>query len=79
MELFEQRYAQDLKRENAIVLAMEAIYKVSDDKTGVKHIKIAIIEKETGRLRRLSEAELEKYAEKVKPQGSSAETSKSKS
>jgi len=79
MELFEQRYAQDLKLENAIVLAMEAIYQVSDEKTGVKHIKIAIIEKETGRLRRLSEAELEKYAEKVKPQGSGAETSKSKS
>ena len=79
MELFEQRYDHDLKLDNAIVLAMEAIYQVSEDKTGVKHIKMAIIEKDTGRLRRLSEAELEKYAEKVKPPRSDSDTSKSKS
>jgi proteasome alpha subunit len=78
MELFEERYDHDLKLDNAIILALEAIYQVSEDKVGVKHIKMAIIEKETGRLRRLSEEELEKHAAKVKVKGPDPDTSKTK-
>ena len=68
MELFEQRYDPEVKIDDAIVLAMESIYMVSDEKTGVKHIKLLVIDHDTRTLRRLSEKELLDHAKRIKPQ-----------
>ena len=53
--------------DDACVLAIEAIYLVSEDKTGTKHIKMAVIDTDTKKMRRLTEKEIDKYAEKAKP------------
>jgi proteasome alpha subunit len=67
-EFFEQRYDSNLGLEDAIVLAIESIYLVSEDKTGTQHIKAAVIDTATKRMRRLSREELDRSATKaVKP------------
>ena len=73
MELFEQRYDSEVKIDDAIVLAMESIYMVSDEKTGIKHIKLLVIDNDTRTLRRLSEKDLLEYAKRVKPQADKPE------
>ena len=73
MELFEQRYDPEVKIDDAIVLAMESIYMVSDEKTGIKHIKLLVIDNDTRTLRRLSEKDLLEYAKRVKPQADKPE------
>ena len=65
-EFFEQKYNDDVSVDNACILAIEAIYLVSEEKTGTKHIKMAIIDADTKKMRRLTEKEIEKYDEKAK-------------
>lgn len=64
-EFFEQKYLDDVSIDDACVLAIEAIYLVSEDKTGTKHIKMAVIDTDTKKMRRLTEKEIDKYAEKA--------------
>ena len=72
-EFFEQKYSDDVSIDDACVLAIEAIYLVSEDKTGTKHIKMAIIDTDTKKMRRLTEKEIDKYAEKAaKPKASTS-------
>ena len=66
-EFLEQKYSDDVSVDDACVLAIEAIYLVSEDKTGTKHIKMAVIDTDTKKMRRLTEKEIDKYAEKAKP------------
>ena len=71
-EFFEQKYNDDVSVDNACILAIEAIYLVSEEKTGTKHIKMAVIDVDTKKMRKLTEKEIEKYAEKAeKPAPSS--------
>ncbi|MCS4537830.1 MAG: archaeal proteasome endopeptidase complex subunit alpha [Thaumarchaeota archaeon] len=65
-EFFEQKYNDDVSVDNACILAIEAIYLVSEEKVGTKHIKMAVIDADTKKMRRLTEKEIEKYAEKAK-------------
>jgi proteasome alpha subunit len=62
-DLLEKVYREDMTLDEACVLAIQAIYHVSEDKTGTKHIKIAVIDNKTRKIRRLSEEEIAKYAE----------------
>lgn len=71
-EFFEQKYDEDITIDDACVLAIEAIYLVSEDKTGTKHIKMAVIDVHTKKMERLTEKEIEKYAEKVKKPAASS-------
>ena len=41
---------------------MESIYLVSEDKTGTRHIKMAIIDNDTKTMRKVEEEEIERYA-----------------
>lgn len=65
-EFFEKSYTDDVTIDDACVLAIEAIYLVSEEKTGTKHIKMAIIDTKERKMKRLSEKEIDKYAEKAK-------------
>ena len=43
-------------------LAIESIYLVSEEKSGTRHVKMAIINNDTKIMRRVEEEEIEKYA-----------------
>ena len=64
-EYFEQKFKNEISLEEATGLAIEAIYLVSDDKTGISHIKIAMIDEESGKMRLLTEEEIDKSASKI--------------
>lgn len=61
-EYLEKNYRNDLSLEEAGVLALESIYQVSEEKTGTKHIKMAVIDNETKMMRKVEEDEIERYA-----------------
>jgi proteasome alpha subunit len=48
--------------EEGAALAMESIYLVSEEKTGTRHIKMAMISNEDKIMRKIEEQEIEKYA-----------------
>lgn len=62
----EQNYKEDMSLEEAIILAIESIYLVSEDKVGTRHIKLAVIDTTTKKMRFLSQEEIQKYAEKAR-------------
>ncbi len=68
-EYLEQKYRDDMNLEDAAVLAVEAIYLVSEDKAGTQHIKMAFIDKQTKKMRRTTQEEIEKYAARAKAKG----------
>jgi proteasome alpha subunit len=81
IEYFEQKYTSDKKLDDIIVQAIDAIYLVSEDKTGTKHIKIAVVDK-SGKMRRLTNSEIERFATKAKsrvPEKKKPKSTKNKS
>ncbi|MGH9917641.1 MAG: archaeal proteasome endopeptidase complex subunit alpha, partial [Nitrososphaerales archaeon] len=69
-EYLEKTYNPGLTLEQGITLAIECIYLVSEDKLGVFHIKIGVVDAKTKKMRRLSEDEIAKYAASAKTRGS---------
>ena len=65
-DYLEKNYAADLSLDAAVTLAIECIYLVSEDKTGTAHIKVAVVETETKRWRRLGDQEISKGASAAK-------------
>jgi proteasome alpha subunit len=65
-EFLEKSYNNDISMDDASTLAMESIYLVSEDKTGIRHIKMAIIDNDTKTMRKVEEEEIEKYAKMAK-------------
>jgi proteasome alpha subunit len=65
-EFLEKSYNNDISMDEASTLAMESIYLVSEDKTGIRHIKMAIIDNDTKTMRKVEEEEIEKYARMAK-------------
>ncbi|MBI2938661.1 MAG: archaeal proteasome endopeptidase complex subunit alpha [Thaumarchaeota archaeon] len=65
-EYLEHNYEEDLSLDDACVKAVESIYLISEDKSGSQHIKMAVIDTKTRKLRRLSQQEIEKYTGKAK-------------
>jgi proteasome alpha subunit len=66
MEFLEQNYQPNKKLAEACVLAIEVIYTVSEDKSGIKHIKIAVVDAATKKMRFLTEKEIEELASKAR-------------
>ncbi len=75
-EALEQNYTRGLSLDDACVLAIESVYLISEDKSGSKHVKMAIIETDTRKMRRLSDEEVERYAAKAKNRQPSDDDSK---
>ncbi|SHO46907.1 Proteasome subunit alpha [Nitrosotalea sinensis] len=65
-EFLEKNYKKDMSAEDAAAMAIESIYLVSEDKEGVKHIKMAQIPLSTKLLTRTSEKDIEHFAVKAK-------------
>src|SRR5574340_434241 len=65
-EFLEKNYKKDMTVEDAAAMAIESIYLVSEEKEGVKHIKMAQIPLATKQLTRTSEKDIEHYAVKAK-------------
>ena len=65
-DYLEKNYAKDLSLDAVVTLAIECIYLVSEDKSGTAHIKVAVIDADTKRMRRLTEEEIGKNAAAAK-------------
>jgi proteasome alpha subunit len=61
-EFLEKSYKPDISLEEAAALAIESIYLVSEDKTGTRHVKMAIIDNIAKNMRKVEDQEIEKYA-----------------
>lgn len=66
LELFEEKYLEDMNLEEAIELAIEGIYVATDGKISDEdNIEIAVISKETEKYTRLEEKEITEYVNKI--------------
>lgn len=65
MDVFEKKYTDDLSLEDAIDLALDAVYEATEGKTSAESVEIAVIEKETETYRKLSGEEVSKYIDKL--------------
>ncbi|MDA4116976.1 MAG: archaeal proteasome endopeptidase complex subunit alpha [Thaumarchaeota archaeon] len=73
-EYLEKNYNPGITLEQGITLAIECIYLVSEDKQGVFHIKTAVVEAETKKMRRLSQDEIAKHAANAKTRSEKSST-----
>jgi proteasome alpha subunit len=65
-EYLEKKYNPNMSLEEACILAIECIYLVSEDKVGTKHIKMALVDTATKKMRFLSDEEITKFADKAR-------------
>jgi proteasome alpha subunit len=65
-DYLEKNYRDDLSLEEAVTLAIECIYLVSEDKVGTAHIKVSVVDTDSKRMRRLAEADVAKSASGAK-------------
>ena len=65
-DYLEKNFSHDLSLDQAVTLAIECIYLVSEDKAGTGHIKVSVVEAQSKKMRRLTEQELDKYASGAK-------------
>jgi proteasome alpha subunit len=65
-DFLEKSYKQDISLAEAASLAIESIYLVSEDKSSIKHLKMAIIDNKTKAMRKVEDEELQKYAASAK-------------
>jgi proteasome alpha subunit len=65
-DFLEKSYKTDLSLAEAASLAIECIYIVSEDKSSIKHLKMAIIDTASKTMRKVEDEELEKYAAAAK-------------
>ena len=63
MEVFEERYDDDCTLEEAIELALDALYEATNGATTENSVEIAVIEVATQDYRKLSDDEVAKYVE----------------
>ena len=65
-DYLEKNYNKETSIDQAVTLAIECIYLVSEDKHGTAHIKTAVIDAETKKMRRLTVQEIGKNAGSAK-------------
>jgi proteasome alpha subunit len=70
-EFLEKSYNGDISMDEASALAIESIYLVSEDKTGTRHIKMAVIDNETRTMRKVEEGDIDRYAQMARQRTSS--------
>jgi proteasome alpha subunit len=64
-EHLEKNYRNDIGLDNACILAIESIFMVSEEKTGTKHIRLAVIDSKSQTLRMMPLEEIENYSKQV--------------
>ncbi|RAP45682.1 MAG: proteasome endopeptidase complex, archaeal, alpha subunit [Methanosphaera sp. rholeuAM6] len=65
LELFEEKYTDELTIDEAIDLAIEGIYKATDGKVADDSVEISVIDKETAQYQKLESDEIDVYLNKV--------------
>ncbi|BDZ68022.1 archaeal proteasome endopeptidase complex subunit alpha [Methanobacterium ferruginis] len=65
MEVFEKSYNEEMKLEEAMELALDAIYEATEGKTTKESVEIAVIEKSTGKYRKLTNDEIDDHVEEL--------------
>ncbi len=65
-DYLEKNFDQNLSLDQGVTLAIECIYLVSEDKSGTSHIKVAVVDSSTKRMKRLTEQEIGKFASGAK-------------
>ena len=65
-EFLEKQYQLEISMEDAGALAMQSIYLVSEEKTGTRHVKMAVIDNDTKTMRKVEDSDIERYASKAK-------------
>jgi len=65
-EYLEKNYREEVTLDEAITLAIECIFLVSEDKSGTANIKVSLVDTDTKKMRRLSESEIVKFASGAK-------------
>ncbi|KZX14849.1 proteasome subunit alpha [Methanobrevibacter cuticularis] len=63
MDVFEEKYKQDLTLEESIDLALDAVYEATEGKTTSESVEIAIIDKKSKKYRKVSDEEVAKHVE----------------
>jgi proteasome alpha subunit len=61
-QFLENNFNSTMTIQELSVLAVKSIYLVSEDKTGISHIRMAVIDTKTKKLRRCTEEEVSKFA-----------------
>src|SRR5919201_1634018 len=69
-EFLEKQYQMEISMDDAGALAMESIYLVSEEKTGTRHVKMAVIDNETKTMRKVEDNDIERYASIAKERSS---------
>ena len=65
MEVFEKSYSEDMKINEAMELALDAIYEATEGKTTTESVEIAVIEEANHKYRKLTEDEIEEHVEEL--------------
>ncbi|HXW37671.1 MAG TPA: archaeal proteasome endopeptidase complex subunit alpha [Nitrososphaerales archaeon] len=65
-EYLEKNYNEQMSLEDAVRLAIECIYLVSEDKSGTAHIKVSVIDADVKKMRRLTQEEITRSAATAK-------------
>jgi proteasome alpha subunit len=65
MEEFEKKYRDDMNLEEAMELALDAVYEATEGKTTVESVEIAVIDSETKKFRKLSDDDLVDHVEEL--------------
>lgn len=61
-EFLEKQYQMEISMDDAGALAMQSIYLVSEEKTGTRHVKMAVIDNESKTMKKVEDREIERYA-----------------
>jgi len=65
IEIFEEKYDENMTLEDVILLGLEALYRVTEGKMDVSTIDIGVVETEKGKFRMLETEEMKRYIEKA--------------
>jgi proteasome alpha subunit len=66
IQFLENNFSSSMNIADLSTLAVKCVYLVSEDKSGVSHIRMAVVDTQTKKLRRYTEEEVAKYAELAK-------------
>jgi proteasome alpha subunit len=69
-DFLEKSYKSDISMTEGATLAVESIYMVSEEKTGTRHVKMAIIDEKSRAMRKVEDEEIESYASAAKDRAS---------
>lgn len=65
LDIFEEKYDENITIDEAIHLAIDTIYKISDDKDTINNMEIAVIKKEDAMYSKLSDNEVQKVIDVI--------------